>query len=221
VTRQPRTTNDHRLPPTLLLLSTAIAPFVPLWPGRRLIQRQVTTGAASKCERSSVRFVGRTPRYCASHGESGRGRCHTNACRAGTDPRGSQGRTNAGAVRPLPTDPRPDRQATQTHRWAVAPVGDAVAGHSVGPVLRLALSASESEWQIRIRRRVRDLSKVALAENLVRAGQAACSYSWRMPPMRSRLRMFRRVSLSGSVTWAGNGYSGRAFAMPWCGRCPL
>ncbi|GAB3831558.1 SCO6880 family protein [Dactylosporangium cerinum] len=40
----------------------------------------------------------------------------------------------------------------------------------------------------------------ALAENLVRAGQAACSYSWRMPPRRSRLRMSRRAILSGSAT---------------------
>jgi hypothetical protein len=35
----------------------------------------------------------------------------------------------------------------------------------------------------------------ALAENLVRAGQAACSYSWRMPPRRSRLRMLRWLML--------------------------
>jgi hypothetical protein len=35
----------------------------------------------------------------------------------------------------------------------------------------------------------------ALAEKLVRAGQAACSYSWRMPPRRSRLRMLRWVIL--------------------------
>jgi len=35
----------------------------------------------------------------------------------------------------------------------------------------------------------------ALAENLVRAGHAACSYSWRTPPRRSRLRMLRWVIL--------------------------
>src|ERR1041384_408619 len=31
----------------------------------------------------------------------------------------------------------------------------------------------------------------AVAENLVHAGHVACSYSWRMPPRRSRLRMLR------------------------------
>ena len=33
----------------------------------------------------------------------------------------------------------------------------------------------------------------ALAENLIRRGQAACWYSWRMPPRRSRRRMSRRA----------------------------
>jgi hypothetical protein len=32
-------------------------------------------------------------------------------------------------------------------------------------------------------------ASVAGAENLARAGQAACSYSWRLPPRRSRRRM--------------------------------
>jgi hypothetical protein len=35
------------------------------------------------------------------------------------------------------------------------------------------------------------IGRAALAENLVHARQAACSYSWRMPPRRSRLRMLR------------------------------
>ena len=57
--------------------------------------------------------------------------------------------------------------------------------------------------------------------NLVRAGQAACSYSWRMPPRRSRLRMSRRINLFGSAIGGGSGFRGLAFAMPWCGRCSL
>jgi len=52
------------------------------------------------------------------------------------------------------------------------------------------------------------------AENLVRAGQAACSYSWRMPARRSCGRIRRRVSVAGSVIGSGSGCSGRAFAMP-------
>jgi hypothetical protein len=43
----------------------------------------------------------------------------------------------------------------------------------------------------------------ALAEILVRAGQAACSYSWRMPPRRSHLGMLRRVIVSGSAIGVG------------------
>jgi putative transposase len=61
----------------------------------------------------------------------------------------------------------------------------------------------------------------ARAENLVRAGQAACSYSWRVPPSRSRLRMLRWAILPGSVIGVGSGCSGRAFVMPWWGRWPL
>jgi aconitase family protein (aconitate hydratase) len=62
---------------------------------------------------------------------------------------------------------------------------------------------------------------VVPAENAVRAGQAACSYSCRMPPSRSRRRMSSRVSCSGSVIGSGSGVSGRTFAMPWCGLCAL
>lgn len=63
--------------------------------------------------------------------------------------------------------------------------------------------------------------RVALAEYLVRAGHAACLYSWRMPPRRSWRRMSRSFSLSGSSIGVGSGRSGRAFAMPWCGRWEL
>ncbi|PZG96398.1 hypothetical protein C1I97_26245, partial [Streptomyces sp. NTH33] len=42
-------------------------------------------------------------------------------------------------------------------------------------------------------------ANVALAENLVHAGQAAWWYSWRVPPRRSRRRMSRRAISSGSV----------------------
>ncbi len=52
------------------------------------------------------------------------------------------------------------------------------------------------------------------AENVIRAGQAACSYSWRMPPSRSRRRMASRLSWSGSVMGSGSAACGRALAMP-------
>lgn len=54
----------------------------------------------------------------------------------------------------------------------------------------------------------------ALAENPIHAGQAACSYSCRMSPSRSRLRMSRCVIWLGSVSGAGSGWSGRALQMP-------
>ncbi len=62
---------------------------------------------------------------------------------------------------------------------------------------------------------------VVPAENHVRAGQAACSYSCRRPPRRPRRRMRSWVSWSRSVIGSGSGASGRALAMPWCGRCVL
>jgi len=59
-------------------------------------------------------------------------------------------------------------------------------------------------------------------ENVIRAGQAACSYSWRMPLLRrSCLRMCRGVVSPRCVIGVGNGRSGRAFARPWCGRWVL
>jgi hypothetical protein len=36
----------------------------------------------------------------------------------------------------------------------------------------------------------------ALAENLIHAGQAACSYSWRIPPKRCCLRICKRAICS-------------------------
>lgn len=54
----------------------------------------------------------------------------------------------------------------------------------------------------------------APAENLIRAVHAACSYSWRIPPRRSRRRMSRRARMSGLTACTGDGCIGRAFAMP-------
>jgi hypothetical protein len=48
------------------------------------------------------------------------------------------------------------------------------------------------------------------AENVVRAAQAACWYSCRMPPSRSRRRMSRRSSWRGSMTGWGSGRRGAA-----------
>jgi putative ATP-dependent endonuclease of OLD family len=62
---------------------------------------------------------------------------------------------------------------------------------------------------------------LAPAENSIRAGQAARSYSLRIPPRRWRLRMSRRAICSGSLIGRGSGWSGRALAIPWWGRCPL
>lgn len=89
--------------------------------------------------------------------------------------------------------------------------GDAVFRRAVAAGATSVTRLTELAWGDRVGR-VRD---PALAENLVRAGHAACSYSWRMPPRRSRLGMSRRAIVSGSATCAGNGYNGRAFAMPW------
>jgi NAD(P)H-dependent flavin oxidoreductase YrpB (nitropropane dioxygenase family) len=56
---------------------------------------------------------------------------------------------------------------------------------------------------------------VVPAGNLIRAGQAACSYWCKMPPRRSRRRTRSRAIWSGSVSGVGSGYSGRALARPW------
>jgi hypothetical protein len=66
---------------------------------------------------------------------------------------------------------------------------------------------------------LRQLTRVdlALAENVVRAGQAAWWYSLRMPPKRGRRRMLRWVIWSWLVIGDGSGRSGRALVMPWCG----
>ena len=62
---------------------------------------------------------------------------------------------------------------------------------------------------------------VVPAGNAIRAAQAACSYSCSTPPRRSRRWMVRWAKRSGSVIGSGSGASGRALAMPWCGRCSL
>lgn len=56
----------------------------------------------------------------------------------------------------------------------------------------------------------------APAEKLIRPVQAACRYSWRMPPSRWRRRMSRWVICSGSLIGIGigKGRSGRAWAIP-------
>jgi hypothetical protein len=58
----------------------------------------------------------------------------------------------------------------------------------------------------------------ALAENIIRAGQAAWWYSLRMPPKRGRRRMSSWLICAGSVIGFGSGWSGRSLAMPWWGR---
>ncbi|MGW4517974.1 transposase, partial [Streptomyces sp. NPDC004393] len=61
-----------------------------------------------------------------------------------------------------------------------------------------------------LRRSTADHPRVVLAGKLIRPGQAACWYSWSMPPSRSRLRTSRRRIRAGSLIGSGNGRSGRA-----------
>ena len=58
------------------------------------------------------------------------------------------------------------------------------------------------------------LLDAVLAENLIRAGHAACSYSCRIPPRRSCLRMSSRTFWPRSVNGVGRGCSGRALPSP-------
>jgi hypothetical protein len=51
----------------------------------------------------------------------------------------------------------------------------------------------------------------APADNSIHAGQAACEYSWRTPPSRSRRRTFRSMIRSGSVIGSGTVRSGAAW----------
>ncbi|WP_420855859.1 transposase [Thermoactinospora rubra] len=51
---------------------------------------------------------------------------------------------------------------------------------------------------------------LAPAENSIRAAQAACEYSWRTPPSRSRRRIFRSSVRFGSVIGSGTVRSGAA-----------
>ncbi|MFE0151070.1 hypothetical protein ACFWY5_28270 [Nonomuraea sp. NPDC059007] len=55
---------------------------------------------------------------------------------------------------------------------------------------------------------------IAPAENYIRAGQAACQYSWRMPLSRSCRRMFRSMRAS-SVIGSGAARSGAAWPRAW------
>jgi hypothetical protein len=72
-----------------------------------------------------------------------------------------------------------------------------LASHEVGTGVFLVLAA-----------------KAVLAENLIRAAQAACRYSWSSPPSRSRRRMSRLAIWAVATSGTGSGRSGRALAMP-------
>jgi Transposase, Mutator family len=65
------------------------------------------------------------------------------------------------------------------------------------------------------------LNKAVRAENVVHAGQAACRYSWRTPPSRSRRRMSRYPSRSGSMIGWGSGRRGAAASSARWVRCWL
>ena len=55
----------------------------------------------------------------------------------------------------------------------------------------------------------------------IRAGQGARRYSWRVPPSRSRLRISRCATCSGSVIGPGSGCRGAAARRVRWGRCSL
>jgi hypothetical protein len=59
------------------------------------------------------------------------------------------------------------------------------------------------------------------AANLIRAAQAACWYSWRMPPSRSRRWMSRWSSCAGAVIGWGSGRRGAAARRVRWDRCSL
>jgi AraC family transcriptional regulator len=55
-----------------------------------------------------------------------------------------------------------------------------------------------------------DYASMAPAENYIHADQAACEYSWRTPPSRSRRRTFKLTILTGSMIECGTGRNGAA-----------
>src|SRR4051812_3636590 len=85
---------------------------------------------------------------------------------------------------------------------------------SAGVLTKLELSERihRLEPDVVSRAVMRALAETVPAENLVRAGHAACSYSWRMPPRRSRLRMLRCAIVAGSAIGVGSANRGRALA---------
>lgn len=56
---------------------------------------------------------------------------------------------------------------------------------------------------------------------IIRPAQAACWYSYRVPPSRSRRWTSRCAICPGSVIGSGSGRSGAAWPRARCGRCPL
>ncbi len=56
---------------------------------------------------------------------------------------------------------------------------------------------------------------------IIRPGQVAWWYSWRVPPGRSRRRTSRRPIWAGSLFGWGSARSGAAWPRARCGRCPL
>lgn len=122
-----------------------------------------------------------------------------------------------GVPRPVPGSPEPCLQigdgecgfgleAAVFGQPLLDRVQDEVLGARTDPGLGPVLPGSAE------RRRPVSMDVVG-AENCVRAGQAACSYSWMMPLRRSRRRMCRCVIVAGSVIGSGSGCSGLEFEM--------
>jgi len=95
--------------------------------------------------------------------------------------------------------------------------------HAVGRQITQALAGAPElldRWRTAPRAAeavLRAAVDVVLAENYVRAGQAAWWYSLRMPPSRCRRRTSKSLILAWLVIGCGSGCSGRALAMPWWG----
>jgi putative membrane protein len=103
--------------------------------------------------------------------------------------------------------------------WHLSPLADQDLGGGIAwafseiPTV-LVLIALVVQWAAERRAAARAPSGVG-AEKLIRAGQAAWRYSWRVPPRRSRLRMSRWAIRSGSLgSVTGSGRAGRGDVWP-------
>lgn len=127
------------------------------------------------------------------------------------------------------------RDADLTRSWfegtapalldALSRLGDASAVPAISDTLAVAARDQHRDSTVAALKALAPFGPAAVdavgAENSIRPGQAACRYSWMVPPSRSRLRMFRRWIRTGSVIASGRGRSGAAWSSVRCGRWVL